>query len=214
MKNNNYYQNSRSEILEFIPKKCTKVLEIGCGEGNFIKNLTSISEYWGVESNSHASTKAKKILTKVIEGDFLKYHHLIPDNYFDLIICNDVIEHVDDYNLFFLVLKKKMTTNGTIVGSIPNVRYVVNLYNLFFLKDWKYVNEGILDKTHLRFFTKKSLKRIFIKHNFEIIKYKGINKVSISIKSIKSIIKYLLIFIFGKDTKYLQFGFCLKKISN
>ena len=190
-----------------------KVLDIGAGH----KPYENLFKHCFYESCDH-----KTVLDKISKHEKPQHSFYCditkeipkPDNYYDLIICNDVIEHVDDYNLFFIVLKKKMTTNGTIVGSIPNVRYVVNLYNLFFLKDWKYVNEGILDKTHLRFFTKKSLKRILIKHDFKIIKYKGINKVSISIKSIKSIIKYLLIFIFGKDTKYLQFGFCLKKISN
>tara|TARA_Y100000590_G_scaffold359714_1_gene415659 strand:+ start:328 stop:489 length:162 start_codon:yes stop_codon:yes gene_type:complete len=46
IKNNNYYKNSKSEVLEFLLKKYTEVLKIDCDEKNFIKNLTSRFEYW------------------------------------------------------------------------------------------------------------------------------------------------------------------------
>ena len=210
----NYYRKNRIEMCKFIPAKYKKVLEIGCGEGTFRTYLKSDCEYWGLEKNSKSANIANKNSIKVIKGGFFDMHHMLPNNYFDLIICNDIIEHLDDYNLFLSIIKKKMTKEGYIIGSIPNVRYITNLYNLFFLKDWKYEDEGILDKTHLRFFTKKSLVEILTKHKFNIIELHGINKINLSIYSSKSIIKNILSFFFGNDSKYLQFGFTLKKINN
>ena len=214
MKTESYYKKDRNEIIEFIPKNYNKILEIGCSEGNFRKNLSPNCEYWGVETNLESGRIASKKINKLIKGDFFKIHNQLPDNYFDLVICNDVIEHFEDYNLFFDTIRKKMTDNAFIIGSIPNVRYVTNLYNLIFLKNWEYTNEGILDKTHLRFFTKKTLIDTFSKNGFNIIQLDGINKISVSIFSLKSILKKLLTFIFGRDSNYLQFGFCLKKINN
>jgi len=214
MKTESYYKKDRNEIIEFIPKKYNKVLEIGCSEGNFRKNLSPNCEYWGVEADLESGEIASKKINKLIKGDFFKIHNQLPDKYFDLVICNDVIEHFEHYNLFFNIIRKKMVDNAFIIGSIPNVRYVTNLYNLIFLKDWEYANEGILDKTHLRFFTKKTLINTFSKNGFNIIQLDGINKISVSIFSFKSILKKLLTFIFGEDSNYLQFAFCLKKINN
>jgi 2-polyprenyl-3-methyl-5-hydroxy-6-metoxy-1,4-benzoquinol methylase len=208
---NNYYNNNREEMLQFIPESYATVLEIGCGQGNFKHNLNNSCEYWGVEQNEIIGKKAEDKLYKVIIGDFMKINKLLPDHYFDLIICNDIIEHIDEYNLFFKILKKKMNTNANIIGSIPNVRFYSNLIRLIILKDWEYVNDGILDRTHLRFFTKKSLIRIFKNNNFSIEKFRGINGIKFSMFPVKLILKNICIFLLGLDSRYFQYGFCIKK---
>ena len=208
---NNYYDNLRQEMLDFLPDSYTKVLEIGCGEGRFSDNLNTYSEYWGVEQNEIIGKKADYKLHKVIIGDFMEINELLPNKYFDLIICNDIIEHIDDYNLFFKILKKKMNADARIIGSIPNVRFYSNLIRLFIFKDWEYVDDGILDRTHLRFFTKKSLIRTFKNNEFSIEKFYGINGVKFFGFSIKSFLKNICILLLGSDSRYLQFGFCIKK---
>ncbi len=209
---NNYYNNNRQEMLDFLPDSYTKVLEIGCGRGRFKDNLENSCEYWGVEQNEGVGKKAKDKLYKVIIGDFMEINEQLPNEYFDLIICNDIVEHIDDYNLFLKILKKKMNVDAHIIGSIPNVRFYSNLIRLFIFKDWKYVDDGILDRTHLRFFTKKSLIRTFKNNNFSIKKFYGINGVKFFMFSIKSLLKNICILLLGSDSRYLQFGFCIKKI--
>ena len=78
----------------------------------------------------NGGSAAEDKLYKVIIGDFMEINELLPDHYFDLIICNDIIEHIDDYNLFFKILKKKMNVDSHIIGSIPNVRFYDNLIRL------------------------------------------------------------------------------------
>lgn len=210
---NNYYNNNRQEMLDFLPDSYTKVLEVGCGKGKFKDNLESNCEYWGVEQNKSIGKNAENKLYKVLIGDFMKINDQLPNKYFDLIICNDIIEHIDDYNLFLKILKKKMNADARIVGSIPNVRFYSNLIRLIIFRDWEYLDDGILDKTHLRFFTKKSLRRTFQNNNFLIEKFYGINGVNIFAFSIKSILKNICILFLGSDSRYLQFGFCIKNKS-
>jgi hypothetical protein len=62
-----------------------------------------------------------------------------------------------------------------VVASIPNVRYLENIWNLLILKDWKYTEYGILDRTHLRFFTLQSIRVIFENLGYHIERIEGIN---------------------------------------
>ncbi len=206
--NNNYYQQNRLEMLDFIPLNSKKILDIGCGEGNFSYILKEKlkAEVWGIEKNETAFNLARKKLDKVLLGDATLLLDLLDDNYFDCLVLNDILEHlVDPYN-FLEKLKSKLSQNGVIVFSVPNVRYLLNLKNLLINKDWRYENEGVLDKTHLRFFTKKSLINTFNQLNFNIIEIKGINPLN---PWKFNIINFLFL---GQlsDTKYLQFAGIIK----
>lgn len=117
-----------------------------------------------------------------------------------------------DHDKFLIEIKKKLNNKGVIVGSIPNVRYIKNLRDLIFKKDWKYKNAGLLDKTHLRWFTEKSLKRNFSQINYTIERFYGINSILNEPQYNKSIFIRLMICIFGKDTQYMQFGFRVKSL--
>ncbi len=205
-----YYQYKRIELVELLPEKYSKVMEVGCGTGNFYKNLSQDCEYWGIEPFQAAANIASQTLHEVLIGTFEEVYDHLPDEYFDLVICNDVIEHMNDHEVFFKSIKQKMKRGSYIIGSIPNVRFIFNLIELLIKKDWVYKDEGILDRTHLRFFTEKSLKRTIIQNNFVIEKFYGVNKLIIKPTSLKNVGKKILIYIFGRDTQFLQFGFRIK----
>lgn len=169
-----YYKCNRAEVAKLLPSKINRVLEIGCAAGGFRENVGGC-EYWGVEMISDVADLAKNKLDKVLVGAFEDVYDELPDNYFDMVVCNDVIEHMMDYDTFLENIKNKMTSNGRILGSIPNVRHVDNLKKLIFYKDWKYGDSGVLDRTHLRFFTLKSLRQTLLSHKYEIEVIKGIN---------------------------------------
>ncbi len=208
-----YYKNPRSEMLQFLPEEYQEVLEIGCGEGNFALQLKPGCKVWGVEVDKESDSAAGTHLNKVLHGKYSQVSDEIPTQYCDLIICNDVIEHMEDAEAFLLSIRQKMKFNGFIVASIPNVRYYYNLFELLFQKDWCYREEGILDQTHLRFFTEKSIKRLMSKHRFAVEKLEGINKANIDFRVPKSkwdifhiIVKAFTVLGFHKDVLFLQFG--------
>jgi len=210
-KPNYYYTGSRPELKQFIPKTYSRVLEIGCGDGSFAHNLIQKCDYWGVEPNKEQANLAKKNVDIIFNATYHDASKNLPDKYFDLIICNDIIEHVTDHDELLLDLKDKLKKNGVIMGSIPNVRYVSNLMELLFQKDWKYKDEGILDSTHLRFFTKKSIVRALTKNGYKITEIKGINSIKIEPYPFSNLVKSILALLLGLDTRYLQFAFSAKK---
>ena len=209
-----YYQGTRGEVLLFLPRQYSRVLEIGCGEGDFRENLNQECEYWGIEPVQTAANIASNKMNKVLVGTYQDVIDELPKNYFDLIICNDVIEHMLDHDEFFQLIKINMSKNASIVGSIPNVRYFWNLFEVLVKKDWKYVDSGVLDRTHLRFFTEKSLKQIFRDNGFEVEKFQGINigreKAASMKKYFIKFFYHLTILFFGQDLKFIQFGFRIK----
>jgi len=213
-KPSDYYQRKRKELTIFIPKRYFKVLEIGCAEGNFRENLNQECEYWGVEPFAAAAEVAMKKLDKVLVGTYQEIKNSLPKYYFDLVICNDVIEHMVDPDEFFQTIKEYINKDGCLVGSIPNVRYISNLFRLLMKKDWKYTDQGILDDTHLRFYTEKSLKRTISENGFVIEQFQGINPYRTGAISLKIFFEkclyYFTILIYGMDIKFKMFGFRIR----
>jgi len=195
-----YYKSFREEVIPLLPPKYSRVLEIGCGEGNFRSNLKLDNIYWGIEPIAEAAEVAKTKLDEVLVGTYEEKINEIPDNFFDLIICNDVIEHMVDHDAFLASIKSKMKTNASLISSVPNVRFIRNLTELLLKKDWQYKDRGILDRTHLRFFTEKSLKRCIKDNGYQIEQFIGLCPIR------NSILKQIIFLIFGNDLRYLQFG--------
>jgi 2-polyprenyl-3-methyl-5-hydroxy-6-metoxy-1,4-benzoquinol methylase len=192
-------------MTPLLPKQYSKVLEIGCGEGNFRENLSLEHEYWGVEQAESAAAVASAKLDKVLTGSYQEMFDQIPNDYFDLVICNDIIEHMVDHSAFLLSIKKKIKEDGCLVVSVPNVRYLPNLFEILVKKDWDYRKEGVLDRTHLRFFTKKSLHRIITNNGFIIDESIGINPFRAN-SALRRCLFFFVSLILGRDIMFLQFG--------
>lgn len=229
-KHASYYQGARPELQPFLPDRYAKVLEIGCGNGAFREIMAQDCEYWGVEPEESAAREADRRLDRTLHCAVEDAYAQLPDRYFDLVICNDVIEHLADHEDFLKKIGEKMTLGGYIVGSAPNVRYYKNLFALVFLKDWRYTEKGILDSTHLRFFTKKSLLRSFRTNGFQPERLRHINSAvylkrkycTTALKTTANTLKYGLRFAgfllldiatlgHSSDIKYAQIGFRVRR---
>lgn len=172
------YYGERTEMLQFIPADARRLLDVGCGTGLFSKNLKlrQESDVWGIEIDMDAAEKAGVILDHVVCGDILSSLDKIPDNYFDVIIFNDVLEHLYDPSGILKLMKNKLSVNGIIVASIPNVRHYKLLLKLVFKKEWRYESEGTLDWTHIRFFTRRSIEEMFSDCGYDVKKIVGLNR--------------------------------------
>lgn len=171
-----YFHNARVEMLRLAPQRPRRVLEIGCGAGAFSEQIAA-EERWGVEPNPAAAAEAESKLTRVIRGLYDDAEANLPDRHFDLVIANDVIEHMPDHDRFLQRIKAKMAPGAALVGSVPNVRALTQLAKLLVLKDWTYTDEGILDRTHLRFFTKKSLAGALAANGYAVEALTGLNSM-------------------------------------
>ena len=100
-----YFGWAREEMRPFLPARCGKVLEIGCGAGAFLGGIQTPAETWGIEPDAGAAEIARSRLDRVINGTFEDALAELPLRYFDTVICNDVIEHMADHDRFFDTIK-------------------------------------------------------------------------------------------------------------
>ncbi len=207
-----YYQNARPEMLKYIPLSAKKILEVGCGAGAFgigIKNRQNC-EVWGIEPNKTAASDAKNNIDYIINDVFREGLEPLENQKFDCIVFNDVIEHIIEPSDTLQSCKAFMNDDSIIVASIPNILYFHIFFRRIILKeDWQYEDAGILDYTHYRFYTRKSIIRLFESNGFTIQKIEGINKSGGKLYTIMN----LLLLNKLKDWKYLQFAVVAKKTS-
>ena len=212
IKDKSYYGHTRPEMLKYIPKNAKRILEIGCGQANFSFQLSKEDvEIWGVEPDVNAANVASKRLFKVLTGTLDDTINNLPDNYFDVIIMNDVLEHLLYPWEDLKNLKQKLSDNGVTVSSIPNVRYSKNIFKMIFKKDWKYTESGILDNTHFRFFTKKSIKRMHNECGLSIQKIQGVNMTKSFLYFPYALVVNILMLFTQLDMFYMQFATVAKK---
>lgn len=199
-----YYDNIRPEMLHYLPSNAQRVLDVGCGDGAFAQVVKKQlnAEVWGIEYTESGAENAAKVLDKVFSGPCENVLNQLPNQYFDAVYFNDVLEHLVDPYMVLEVIKTKLSPNGVIISSIPNVRYFKTFLRVVFLKDWKYEDYGIMDKTHLRFFTGKSIKRMYEELGYEIVKHEPINKS----KSLKPYLINLLLLFTHLDIRALQYA--------
>ncbi|MHC4681033.1 MAG: class I SAM-dependent methyltransferase [Planctomycetota bacterium] len=175
-----YYDSSREDMLKYVPPGTKTSLEFGCGSGGFsalVKDKFS-AQTWAVEINADAACEAARKLDKVINREATDSLDDVPDDYFDCIILFDLLEHLLDPASLLCALKGKLTSGGVIIASIPNVRYYRTFVDLAIHGNWDYKEHGILDKTHLRFFTRKSIIKMFRLLGFRIQRLEGIHPTS------------------------------------
>ncbi|NFR88446.1 methyltransferase domain-containing protein, partial [Clostridium botulinum] len=169
----------RNEIIELIQEdndSPINVLEVGCACGATllgIKNKFKNSNIYGIELDNNAAKIAKcfaDVRDDNIEISKLTYE----EEYFDYIIFADVLEHLYDPQTVLENIKKYLKNDGYILASIPNVMHYSVIKDL--LKgNWTYENAGILDKTHIRFFTKNEIIKMFNNIGYTNISMSNVN---------------------------------------
>ncbi len=206
--NTQYFSQARTEMHKYLPNTATKVLDVGCGEGRFLAEYHNSDkiEKWGMEIDIDSAKIAESKYHQVFVGDVLSNFDCLPDDYFDCIVFNDILEHLVNPEEVLKLSKEKLSQNGCIIASIPNVRYITNLINLNLKKNWEYEDFGILDRTHLRFFTKNSIINMFQRLKYQILTLEGINPIN----DIRFSLLNLLSLGYLTDTKYLQYAVVAK----
>jgi len=157
-----YFQGTRNDIVALIPSGHNKILELGCGAGRTLLNAREqgkASEIVGIDIIP-ASDEQKK-LDNYIQADIDSLKLPYPEGYFDVIICADVLEHLVDPWKAVSRLVPYLKTGGTIVASLPNARDYLLFVAIFIKGDFRYNNEGLFDRGHLRFFCRKNMADLF-----------------------------------------------------
>lgn len=181
-----YFSSTRNDILEIAPPFSERVLEIGCGSGHTLdllkkKNLCKYTV--GIELFKSAAQDAKRRVDEVYQLDVEGNALPLGLGKFNLILILDVLEHlVDPWALLEKIKNDHIMPGGSLIVSLPNVRHFSCVFPLFFRGEFEYKERGILDKTHLRYFTKKSGRKMIEESGFTIQKTKA-TSLDLSLKS-------------------------------
>lgn len=210
------YIGERNDIIDLIPDNVHRLLDVGCSIGTLgkqIKAVRGIPVIAGIEIDKEMAKVAEEVLDKVYcmdieHGDisFLK------EEGFDCIVFADVLEHTRDpwgvLDRFLTILEP----GGYVLVSLPNVRHISTLKELFVKGYWPYRERGIHDRNHLRFFTLRNIVELFDGAGLEILSVKRNVRVfeRKKRKNIDKTIGFLLHLIF-RELMVFQYLVCGRK---
>lgn len=170
-----YYETAREELLGLLGDvRPARVLEVGCGAG---QNLARLKQRWpdirtvGIELRPDAAEMARSAgrVDEVVQFDVLDEACQFEPESFDVLIMSHVLEHFAQPER---VLSKAVTwlrRGGQVLVALPNVRHISVLLPLIWRGDFNYADSGILDRTHLRFFTRDSAVRLVEDGGLEVL---------------------------------------------
>lgn len=157
----------------------SKVLDIGAGSGALGNYLTSKKscQVDGVEKTSAFVSKAKPFYRRLYNADIetAKLTDIIVDDKYDYIVLADVIEHLRDPGEILEQLPALMSKRGHLLLSVPNIGHAGVIAGLL-SGQFNYRDDGLLDSTHVRFFTRSSLCELLEIHGFEVLSITPLHK--------------------------------------
>lgn len=172
-----YYTWARMELIELISNQKNeniRVVEIGCEMGATlakIKYMWPNAEVKGIELEEHVAAIGANSLD-IIQGNAETMEIPYEKGYFDYIILGDVLEHLYSPSKLLMRLLPYLKEKGEFICSIPNMMNISVIAPLLQGK-FEYQDAGILDRTHIRFFTLKSIYQLFNECNLEIADMMG-----------------------------------------
>jgi SAM-dependent methyltransferase len=151
------------------------VLDVGCSVGDFgvlTKQRFPNAKVWGLEPNQRASGLASPRLDRVLTGTLetvdWRREGVAPGE-IDTVFLMDVLEHLYDPWRTLLLLRNLLGQKAQLLVSIPNVRNVLLIQDLA-SGYWRYRRLGLLDITHIRFFTRNDMERMFYQTGFRVLR--------------------------------------------
>ena len=164
-----YHDKLNHDLLASLPADARRVLEIGCGSGALARAYRQRNQsvhYTGVEVVKDAARSATDACNDLVRGDIETQlcldalDQLRRDPGWDLLVLGDVVEHLLDPLRVLSELRARMAVGATCLACIPNIGHVSIIYQLLRGR-WNYTDSGLLDRTHLRFFTQPTMAELF-----------------------------------------------------
>jgi 2-polyprenyl-3-methyl-5-hydroxy-6-metoxy-1,4-benzoquinol methylase len=150
-----------------------KVLDVGCGRGQLGEAIQALGwEVWGIERDEGASRVAEKRLARVIRSDISDEKNLqssLEHERFAALVFSDVLEHLYDPLTVLTRYLKYVPAGGRVFVSVPNAVLWINRFK-WFLGHVEYEDTGVMDRTHVRFFTFRTAKLLLEEAGCKVVK--------------------------------------------
>ena len=164
-----YHGILRREILDKIPLHAEKILDLGCGTGALGSALKKRQDcvVHGLEMNENASRQAAQIYDFCLNGNLDRVDPKKFTGPYDVIVFADILEHIINPWKVLETYADLLTEDGIIIASIPNAAHPSVIHDLM-RGLFRYTPAGLLDVTHLRFFTMPTIGQLFTKAGLKI----------------------------------------------
>lgn len=164
---------SHTQICELITQHCgtnLRILDVGCSSGYLGAHLRSRGHrVWGVEPSPQAAEAARVVLDGVFAGTLDAYLQTQDDHGdFDVVIFADVLEHMAEPADILRDCARLLSADGRVAVSVPNVAHGA-IRGLLLEGRWMYQDLGILDRTHLRFFSRSGFIDLLDQASYAIV---------------------------------------------
>jgi 2-polyprenyl-3-methyl-5-hydroxy-6-metoxy-1,4-benzoquinol methylase len=173
IKPNGYFEGAREDFIDELPDNPgARILEIGCSNGNtgaLALARHKCGHYTGVEVHSEAADKARQKISEVLVGDIEQLDLSWRPHSFDALILSEVLEHLVDPWKVLCRLHPYLKPGALVFASSPNVSHH-RVIRMLLKGEWNLTDDGIMDRTHLRWFTPGSFKALFEDTGYQVVK--------------------------------------------
>ena len=146
------------------------VLDVGCSSGYLARPLAEAgARVAGIELDPAAAEEAREVCSEVVVGDVESVDLPWAPGSFDAVVCGDVVEHLRDAGAALARLRPLLRPGGRLVLATPNVANWAMRLSLLAGR-WRYTDRGILDRTHTRLFTRKTLVETVTDAGYRIVR--------------------------------------------
>ena len=167
------HDSHNPDLLRIIPQSSNNIIEIGCSSGalarEFKKNLNHVN-WIGVEIDASYAEFANRHCDRTIIANIddcdLDFYKEFTDR--DCWIFGDTLEHFKDPWAVLKSIRTVIPKNGSVVACIPNAQHWSLIVRLA-IGDFRYEDSGLLDRTHLRWFTRQSIIELFSTQGFKLV---------------------------------------------
>jgi len=166
------HEQHNMDLLKLIPIQSKKLIEVGCSSGALAREFKKISSncYWfGIEIDPTYAELAKRHCDESVVLDIEN----APENFWektknaDCWIFGDTLEHLKDPWSILKLIRINISQTGSVVACIPNAQHW-SLQAKLSIGDFRYENSGLLDRTHLRWFSRQTIIEMFDQSGFQI----------------------------------------------
>lgn len=212
-KSKEYFSGIRLDLISLIKKTNVKILEIGAAYGEtlyYLKQNGIASEVVGIDLfEDKQNPQHYKSVDNFIFGNIEEINLEQYNNYFDIILLPDVLEHLFEPKKVLQNVKKYLTDDGQIILSMPNIRHYSAIKKIVFNGDFRYEESGIFDYTHVRFYCRKNIQELLENAGYQVVKQES------SIKNYKgkSVSKFINLITLGVFEEFFskQYFFVVRK---
>jgi SAM-dependent methyltransferase len=165
-----YHGESSAAVLRRIPADAVRILDVGCGSGGNARVLSARGmSIDGITRSAQEIEKAQVFCINIYAHDLetglppLPAHQL-----YDAVICSHVLEHIVEPEALLTAIRAHLVPSGVLIVALPNLMFWKSRIRLMF-GDFDYTESGLMDRTHVRWYSFASARRLLERHGFSVI---------------------------------------------